>query len=179
MPLYRFEDADVEIEDPQSCWIAPSAVLIGRVRLARGASVWFGAVLRGDNEPISIGEGSNIQENCVLHTDPGAPLRIGAGVTVGHLAMLHGCTVGDHALIGIRATVLNHAEIPAQTLLGAHALVTEGKRFEGGQLLTGVPAKAVRALREEERLALRASSAHYVEKARRMRESLRPSAAMA
>jgi len=177
MPLYAFEDADVVIEDPASCWIAPSAVLIGRVRLARNTSIWWGAVLRGDNEPIEIGEGSNIQENSVLHTDPGAPLRVGAGVTVGHLAMLHGCTVGDHALIGIRATVLNHAVIGAETLVGAHALVTERKEYPPGQLLTGAPAKPMRALSEEERQHFRLSSAHYVDKARRMRAGLRPSAA--
>lgn len=175
MPLYAFEDADVEIEDPASCWIAPSAVLIGRVRLARNASIWWGAVLRGDNAPIEIGEGSNIQENSVLHTDPGAPLRVGAGVTVGHLAMLHGCTVEDGALIGIRATVLNHAVIGAQTLVGAHALVTERKAFEGGQLLTGAPAKPLRPLTDVERQHLAASSAHYVDKAQRMRAGLRPS----
>lgn len=176
MPLYALADADLEVEDENAYWVAPSAVLIGRIVLKRNASVWWGAVLRGDNEPITIGANSNIQDNSVLHTDPGAPLSIGAGVTVGHLAMLHGCSVGDDALIGIRATVLNRAEIAAESLVGAHALITERKSFPARSLLTGVPAQVARELNEAQVQTIRASALHYVENWKRYRASLRPSA---
>jgi carbonic anhydrase/acetyltransferase-like protein (isoleucine patch superfamily) len=119
MPIYALADADLEVEDPDAFWVAPTAVLIGRIVLKKNASVWFGAVLRGDNEPIVVGENSNVQDASVLHTDMGAPLTIGKDVTIGHQAMLHGCTIGDTALIGIKATVLNHAAIPSYCLVGA------------------------------------------------------------
>lgn len=178
MPIYSLADADLEIEEEGAYWVAPTAVLIGKVVLKRNASVWFGAVLRGDNEPITIGENSNVQDNAVLHTDPGAPLTIGAGVTIGHLAMLHGCVIGDDCLIGIRASVLNRAEIARESLVGAHALITERKSFPARSLLTGVPAQVARQLSPEQVQSVRASALHYVENWRRYRRALGPSAAM-
>jgi len=175
MPLFSLADADLEVEDPDAFWVAPTAVLIGKVVLKRDASVWWGAVLRGDNEPLTIGAGSNIQDNAVLHSDPGAPLTIGAGVTVGHLAMLHGCTVGDDCLIGIRATVLNRAEIASESLVGAHALVTERKSFPARSLLMGAPAQAARTLTPEQVEGIRGSAAVYQANWRRYREGLKPS----
>jgi carbonic anhydrase/acetyltransferase-like protein (isoleucine patch superfamily) len=176
MPIFALADADLEVEDENAFWVGPGAVLIGRVVLKKNASVWPCAVLRGDNEPIVIGENSNVQDGSVLHTDMGAPLTIGANCTIGHMAMLHGCTLEDHVLIGIKATVLNHARIGAYTLVGAHALITERKDFPGGQLITGVPARPVRPLDETTRSGIGYSAAHYVENWKRYRRDLRPSA---
>jgi carbonic anhydrase/acetyltransferase-like protein (isoleucine patch superfamily) len=173
MPIYALADADLEVEDADAFWIAPTAVLIGRVVLKKNASIWFGAVLRGDNEPIVVGENSNVQDNSVLHTDMGAPLTIGRDVTIGHQAMLHGCTIGDCSLIGIKATVLNHAIIPSFCLVGAHALVTERKSFEEGALITGAPARAVRKLEDQQKQIIRYSAAHYVENWQRYKRDLR------
>jgi len=175
MPIYALADADLEVEDEGAYWVAPTAVLIGRIVLKRNASVWFGAVLRGDNEPIVVGENSNVQDGSVLHTDMGAPLTIGKDVTIGHHVMLHGCAVGDTALIGIKSTVLNHAVIPSFALVGAHALVTERKTFEEGSLITGVPARAARKLEAAQRDFFRASAAHYVENWKRYKRDLKPS----
>ncbi len=144
-----------------TAWVAPGASVIGDVHLADEVGIWFGAVLRGDNEPIRVGTGSNIQENAVLHVDAGCPLEIGENVTVGHQAMLHGCTIGDGSLIGIQAVVLNRARIGRNCLVGAGALVTEGKQFEDGWLILGSPAKAVRRLSDEEIAGLHASAASY------------------
>lgn len=146
-------------------WAAPSADLIGDVRLSTRASVWFGAVIRADNTPILIGEETNVQDGAVGHSDPGAPLTIGARVTVGHQAILHGCTVQDGALIGMGARVLNGAVIGEQCLVGAGALVTEGKKFEPRMLIVGSPARAIRALTDMEVAALAVSAAHYADKA--------------
>ena len=162
MAIYALADADLEVEDDAAWWVAPGAVLIGRIVLKKNASVWFGAVLRGDNEPITIGENSNVQDLSVCHTDPGAPLTIGANVTVGHMAMLHGCTIGDNALIGIKSTVLNRAKIAPYTLVGAHALVTEGKEFPGGTLLTGAPASVARELSAAQKQGLALGAMSYV-----------------
>jgi carbonic anhydrase/acetyltransferase-like protein (isoleucine patch superfamily) len=175
MTLYALADADLEVEDENAWWVAPSAVLIGRVVLKKNASVWWGAVLRGDNEPIVVGENSNVQDGSVLHTDMGAPLTIGANVTIGHQVMLHGCTIADHCLIGIKATVLNYAVLGAYTLLGAHGLVTERKRFDGAQLLAGAPARVVRPLEETQKQMIQGSAAHYVENWRRYKRDLKPS----
>ena len=153
-------------------WAAPSADLIGDVRLGERASVWFGAVIRADNTPIVIGAESNIQDGAIGHSDPGFPLTIGAGVTVGHQAILHGCTVGDGALIGMGAKVLNGAVIGDKCLVGAGALVTEGKTFEAGMLIVGTPARVVRALSEEELAGLVLSAAHYADKAAKYARSL-------
>lgn len=175
MPVFALAlaDADLEVEDPDAYWIAPGAFVIGRVVLKRNASVWFGAVLRGDNEPIVVGENSNVQDGSVLHTDIGAPLVIGKNVTIGHQVMLHGCTIADDALIGIKSTVLNHAVIPSGCLVGAHALVTERKTFEPGTLITGAPARVARTLEEGARQMIRASAEHYVENWRRYQRDLR------
>jgi carbonic anhydrase/acetyltransferase-like protein (isoleucine patch superfamily) len=170
MPLYRLGDHAPQI-DP-SAWVADNAVLIGRVILGPGASVWYGAVLRGDNEPIVIGANSNVQEGTVMHTDPGCPLTLGEGVTVGHQAMLHGCTVGDGALIGIQAVVLNRAVIGARCLVGAGALVTEGKQFDAGQLIVGSPAVAKRALTPEQIAGQAEIATGYVQRAASFRQRL-------
>lgn len=148
-------------------FIAPSASLIGKVRIAAGASVWFGAVLRGDNDWIDIGENSNIQDGAILHTDPGIPLTVGKNVTVGHRAMLHGCSIGNGSLIGIGSTVLNHAQVGKRCLVGAHALITEGKEFPDGVLIVGAPAHVVRELSDDELRQLETSAAVYTQKSQR------------
>ncbi|MEP7315395.1 MAG: gamma carbonic anhydrase family protein [Sphingomicrobium sp.] len=149
----------------EGAWAAPSADLIGDVRLAERASIWFGAVIRADNTPILIGADSNFQDGAIGHSDPGFPLSIGDRVTVGHQAILHGCTVEDEALIGMGARILNGAIIPAQSIVGAGALVTEGKTFEPRSLIVGSPARAIRTLSEEQVAMLRMSALHYAEKA--------------
>jgi carbonic anhydrase/acetyltransferase-like protein (isoleucine patch superfamily) len=148
-------------------FIAGSAEIIGSVRLKANSSVWFNAVLRGDNDWIEIGENSNIQDASVLHTDPGVPIAVGQGVTVGHKVMLHGCFVGDNSMIGIGSTVLNRARIGSNCLVGAHSLVTEGREFPDGVLILGSPAKIVRHLEPAEIEMLKASAAIYVENAKR------------
>jgi carbonic anhydrase/acetyltransferase-like protein (isoleucine patch superfamily) len=154
-------------------WIAPSAVVIGKVKLERDASVWWGAVVRGDNERITIGEGSNIQDGSVLHTDPGFPLTIGKDVTVGHLAMLHGCTIGDNSLIGIGAIVLNGARIGRNCLIGAKALIPEGKEIPDNSLVMGMPGKVVREVSPEHIARIRAGAEHYVQNWQRYKRDLR------
>ena len=153
-------------------FVAPNASVIGQVRLKAGASVWFGAVLRGDNDWIVVGENSNIQDGAILHTDPGIELVVGANVTVGHRAMLHGCRIGDNSLIGIGSTVLNNARIGSNCVVGAHALVTEGKSFPDGVLLLGSPAKIARELEAQELEMLKASAAVYVQQNARYRREL-------
>ena len=165
MPLYQLDDKVPQIAD--SAWVADSAQVIGDVRLAEDASIWFHATLRGDNDPITIGEGTNIQDGSVLHTDAGVPLTIGRHVTVGHMVMLHGCTIGDESLIGIGAVILNGARIGRHCLVGAGSLVTEGKEFPDGSMILGSPAKVVRMLTPEQIEGLRASARHYVHNARR------------
>ena len=145
-------------------FVAPSADVIGSVILENNVSIWFGAVLRGDNEPIHIGANSNIQDGSVLHTDMGSPLTIGANVTVGHQAMLHGCDIGDGSLIGIKAVILNHAVIGRNCLIGANSLITEGKMIPDNSLVIGSPGKVVRTLSEEEIAAMHANTTNYVEK---------------
>ena len=171
MTFYRIEDAQPQLAD--SAWAAPSADLIGDVRLAARASVWFGAVIRADNTPILISEDSNIQDGAIGHSDPGFPLTIGARVTVGHQAILHGCTIADDCLIGMGARVLNGAVLEPECLVGAGALITEGKTFPAGSLIVGSPARAIRQLSDAEKHALRVSAAHYAEKAARYAEQLR------
>ena len=171
MPLYILDDLTPRLG--AGAWAAPSADLIGDVRLGARASVWFGAVLRGDNTPLMLGEESNFQDGAVGHSDADAPLTIGARVTVGHQAILHGCTVEDECLVGMGARVLNHALIGAGSLVGAGALVTEGKAFGPGMLIVGSPARAVRPLSEEERQMIRLSASHYAEKAAHYARALR------
>jgi len=160
MTLYRLANVSPTVAD--NVYIAPNASVIGNVMLAENSSVWFGATLRGDNEIISIGVNSNVQDGAVLHTDPGFPLTVSANVSIGHQAMLHGCTVGAGSLIGIQAIVLNAAVIGKGCLVGAGAVVTERKRFPDGTLILGAPAKAVRALTDEERENILQGAAHYV-----------------
>jgi carbonic anhydrase/acetyltransferase-like protein (isoleucine patch superfamily) len=163
MPLFAIDGKEPTVAD--GAWAAPSADLIGDVRLGERASVWFGAVVRADNTPILIGEESNLQDGSVGHSDPGAPLTIGARVTIGHQAIVHGCTIADDCLIGMGARILNGARLGPECLVGAGALITEGKAFEGGSLIVGVPARVVRPLTAEEKAAIRASAAHYAQKA--------------
>ncbi len=173
MPIYELDGQAPDLPEPGRFWVAPDAHVIGRVRLGADVGVWFGAVLRGDGEPLEVGERSNIQEGAMLHADPGFPLAIGPDVTVGHHAILHGCTVGAGALIGMGATVLNGARIGAGCIVGANALVTEGKEFPDNSLVVGAPAKAVRTLDGAAAEKLRASALHYVANWRRFAAGLK------
>lgn len=167
---YRLGDARVEAH-PES-WVAPTASVIGKVKLEPGASVWFGAVLRGDNELIHVGENSNVQDGTVMHTDMGFPLTLGKGVTVGHNVMMHGCTVDDYSLIGINAVILNGAKIGKYCIIGANSLIPEGKVIPDGSLVMGSPGKVVRELTEQQKKMLEGSAAHYVQNARRYASEL-------
>ncbi len=172
MPLYEIDGKRPQI-DPAGAWVAPSADLIGDVRLGADASVWFSAVIRGDNTPMLIGAQTNIQEGAMLHSDYDAPLSIGTGCTIGHHAILHGCTIEDDVLIGMGAIILNRAVIRRGSIVGAGALVTENKDFPPGSLIVGSPAKVVRTLDAGAEAMLRASAAHYVEKSRACAAGLR------
>ncbi|MDZ7709763.1 MAG: gamma carbonic anhydrase family protein [Roseovarius sp.] len=171
MTLYALDGIAPQIDD--DTWIAPDANVIGAVAIEAGASVWFGCTLRGDNEDIRVGQGSNVQENCVMHTDMGYPLVIGPGCTIGHKAMLHGCTIGENSLVGMGAAVLNGARIGRDCLIGAGALVTEGKEIPDGSLVMGAPGRVVRSLDAAAIAGLRASALHYQERMRRFRAGLR------
>ena len=174
MPLYSLDGVSPQLPEDGDCWIAPDAVLIGKVRLLKGATVWFGAVLRGDNDWITIGEGSNVQDHSVIHADPGQPVTIGRGVTVGHRVIVHSASVGDNSLIGMGAILLNRARIGANSLVGAGALVTEAKQFEDGKLILGSPARAMRDLAPEQIEGLRQSARIYVANGRRYAAGLKP-----
>ena len=171
MALYELDGMAPQVAD--SAWIADSAQVMGDVQLGANASVWFGTVVRGDTATITIGEGSNVQDASVLHADLGMPLTIGKHVTVGHQAMLHGCTIGDESLIGIGAIVLNGAKIGKNCLVGAGALVTEGKEFADGSMIIGSPARAVKQLTPQQIQGLRQSAQHYIENAHRFKTGLR------
>ena len=171
--MYTLGDKSPYLPGTDEYWIAPDARVIGAVTLKRGASIWWGAILRGDNDPIVIGEDSNIQDGSVLHTDPGEPLIVGRGVTVGHMAMLHGCEIGDNSLIGIGAVVLGRAKIGRNCLIGAGALITEGKVIPDGSLVMGQPGKVVRMLEAGQIAALEASAQHYVQNWKRYARDLR------
>ena len=173
MPIYEFDGRQPEFEERDTNFVAPDAVVIGRCRVGREVSIWYGAVMRGDNEQISIGAGSNIQEQAVMHTDPGYPMTVGEGCTVGHKAMLHGCTIGDNSLVGMGAIVLNGAKIGRNSIVGAGALVTEGKEFPDNSLIVGQPARVVRTLDADAEKRLEVSAAHYVEKCRIYRKGLK------
>lgn len=170
--IYALDGISPEIAE--DTWVAPDANVIGNVVLEPGASVWFGCTLRGDNEEIRVGAGSNVQENVVIHTDPGCPVTIGPDCTIGHKAMLHGCTIGAGSLIGMGATVLNGAQIGAGCLIGAGALIAEGKVIPDGSLVMGMPGKIIRELDEAARADLLASADHYRQNMRRFRAGLRP-----
>ena len=172
MTLYALADARPDVSP--DAWVAPDANVIGKVTLGPDASVWFGSTLRGDNEMITVGRGSNVQENCVFHTDMGYPLTVGEDCTIGHKVMLHGCTIGDNSLIGMGATVLNGAKIGKNCLIGAGALITENKVIPDGSLVMGVPGKVVRELDAQAIQQLTASAKHYPENAARFRRDLEP-----
>ena len=172
MTLYRLDGIEPKLPGDGAFWVAPDAVLIGKVRLMRMASVWFGAVLRGDNDWITVGENSNVQDGAVLHTDPGLPLTVGRNCTIGHRAILHGCTIGDNTLIGMGATILNGARIGGNCLIGANALVTEGKVIPDNSLVMGAPAKVVRVLDEAAAADLAKAAANYVLNWQRYAEGL-------
>jgi carbonic anhydrase/acetyltransferase-like protein (isoleucine patch superfamily) len=164
MPIYELDGTRPEFPGEGQYWIAETAVLIGRVRLKREASVWFGAVLRGDNEWIELGERSQIQDNCTLHTDPGFPMVIGSNCVIGHKAILHGCTIGDTTLVGMGATLLNGARIGTNCIVGAGALVTEGKTFPDNSLIVGAPARAIRTLDDKAIAMIRGGADIYVKR---------------
>jgi len=172
MPLYALGPTRPAVPPEGSYWVAPDAHVIGKVELGEDVGVWFGAVLRGDNEPIRVGARTNIQEGVVIHVDPGFPVTIGEGCTIGHRAIVHGCTIGDNSLIGMGATVLNGAVIGNNCLVGANALVTEGKVFPDNSLIVGAPAKAIRLLDETAVAGLRKSANGYVSKWRLFATSL-------
>ena len=173
MPIYALEDVTPELPDEDRYWVAPDAHVMGRVRFAEDVGVWFGAVLRGDNDLISIGARSNIQEGAMLHTDRGFPITVGEDVTIGHHAILHGCKVGDGSLIGMGATILNGAKIGKGCLVGANALVTEGKEFPDYSMIMGAPAKATRVLDEATAARLRSGAKNYVANWQRFKKGLR------
>ena len=170
MTLYALDGVRPKVDD--TAWVAPTADVMGNVELHAQSSVWFGAVLRGDNEPIIVGKRSNIQDNSVLHTDPGMPLTIGEGVIIGHQVMLHGCTIGDNTLIGIGATVLNGVKIGKNCLIGAHALITEGKEIPDNSMVIGSPGKVVRTLNEQQIAMLKLNADVYVANAKRFGSGL-------
>lgn len=171
MALYQLDD-DVPQLHP-TAWVADDAQVVGKVVLEEGASVWFGAVLRGDNETLTVGRHSNVQDGTVIHSDPGFPVTLGEGVSIGHQVMLHGCSVGDGSLVGIQSVILNGAKIGRNCLVGAGSLVTEGKEFPDGSLIMGRPAKVVRPLSPEQLAGLKYAAEHYVENADRYRRGLK------
>ena len=170
MTLYSLDGVSPQIDEDS--WIAPDANVIGKIVIQEGASVWFGATLRGDNEEIVIGKGSNVQENTIMHTDMGYPLTVGEGCTIGHKALLHGCTIGDNTLIGMGAVILNGAKIGKNCLIGANALITENKVIPDGSLVMGSPGKVVRELDEQGIQGLRDSALNYQKNMRRFRAGL-------
>ena len=172
MPIYSLGEKQPQLGD--DAWVAPNATVIGDVHLGAKASIWWNATLRGDNDPIHIGENTNIQDSSVLHTDEGVPMHIGANVTVGHLVMLHGCTIGDGSLIGIGSIVLNGAVIGKNSIVGANTLIPEGKTYPDRVLIVGSPGKVVRELSDDEVGRLSHAAAHYVNNAMRYRTTLKP-----
>lgn len=162
MPIYRLGDREPQLPAADRYWVAPDANVIGLVTLGDDVGIWFGATLRGDNEPITVGAGSNIQEGVMVHSDPGFPATIGKGCTIGHHAIVHGCSIGDNSLVGMGATILNGAKIGKNCLIGANALVTEGKEFPDNSLIVGSPARAIRTLDDSAIARLRLSAQNYV-----------------
>ena len=175
MPNYELDGAGVDLPADGQFWIAPNAVLIGKVKLEKMSSVWFSTVIRGDNELIHIKENTNIQDGCVLHTDMGYPLTIGPDCTVGHMAMLHGCTVARNSLIGIGATLLNGAKVGENCIIGAHSLIPEGKEIPDNSLVVGTPGRVIREIKPEEFPNITALSRHYMENWQRYQKGLKPS----
>jgi len=173
MALYEFDGIRPDLPDEGDYWIAPDAQVMGNVNLARHASIWFGCVVRGDNDPISIGENTNIQDNSVLHSDHGSPLTIGRDVTVGHKAMLHGCTIGDNCLIGIGAVIMNNTKIGKNCLIGANALITENKEIPDHSMVMGSPGRVLSQLSDEQIAMITLSAEHYVHNWKRFAASLK------
>ena len=173
MSVYNLGDVGPELPAADEYWIAPNAAVMGRVILKKNASVWFGATIRGDNDPIIIGENSNVQDGSVLHTDSGSPLTIGANVTVGHMVMLHGCSIGDNSLVGIGSIILNGAKIGKNCLIGANVLITEGKEIPDNSLVMGAPGKVVREISEGQARMLAGGAMHYVANWQRYKRELR------
>ncbi len=172
MAVYYLGNVTPQLPNDDEYWIAPTAAVMGNVILKKNSSIWWGAVLRGDNDPIVVGEGSNIQDGSICHTDHGSPLTIGANVTVGHMVMLHGCEIGDGSLVGIGSIVLNGAKIGKNCLIGANCLITEGKEIPDNSLVMGAPGKVVRELSPEQAARVAMGSAHYVENWKRYRREL-------
>ncbi|MCF6293685.1 MAG: gamma carbonic anhydrase family protein [Robiginitomaculum sp.] len=173
MPIYSLGDSKPVLPDNGKYWIAPDAQVIGKVTLLENASLWFGVVARGDMDRLTIGKNSNIQDGTVLHSDAGFPMTVGNGVTVGHKAMLHGCTIGDNSLIGIGSTILNGAVIGKNCLIGAHALITEGKQIPDNSMVVGAPGRIIRKVDDEMAEMLKASADHYIENWRNYQKNLR------
>lgn len=177
MPIYELDGESPDLAGQsmpsEDCWVAPSATLIGKVTLHKDANIWFGTVIRGDNERITVGAGSNVQELTMMHTDMGYPLTVGSNCTIGHSAIIHGCTIGDNTLIGMGATVMNGAKVGKNCLIGAGALVAEGKEIPDGSLVLGAPGKVVRALDEQAIQMLQGAAAHYVQNSQRFRKGLK------
>ena len=173
MALYELDGIRPSVPESGNYWVAENATVLGNVHLKENASVWFNAVLRGDNDPIIIGENSNVQDGSVLHTDPGCPLTIGADVTVGHMVMLHGCTIGEQSLIGIGSTILNRTVIGKNCIIGAHTLIAEGKTIPDNSLVMGAPGKVVKELKPEQITFLKASAMGYVANSQRFKAGLR------
>lgn len=173
MPLYALEDWSPELPPKGQYWLAPTATLIGKVKLLPGASVWFGAVLRGDNELITVGERTNIQDLSILHTDPGIPITLGSDVTIGHGVVLHGATVGDNTVIGMGATLLNRCRIGKNSIVGAHALIPEGKEFPDNSLIVGVPGKAIRTIADDQTQMLTLNAKIYFDRWQRYQHELK------
>ena len=174
MTVYSLGAIGPQLPSEGEYWIAPNAAVMGNVIMRRNSSIWWGAIVRGDNDPIDIGENTNVQDGSVLHTDVGSPLTIGANVTIGHMVMLHGCTIGDGSLIGIGSIILNGARIGKNCLIGAGALITEGKEIPDNSMVMGAPGKVVREIGEQHAVVLQASALHYVEKWKRYRAELKP-----
>ena len=174
MAIYNLGNVTPQLPNDDEYWIAPTAAVMGRVILKKNASVWWGATLRGDNEPITVGEGSNVQDGSVCHTDHGSPLTIGDNVTVGHMVMLHGCSIGDGSLVGIGSIVLNGAKIGKNCLIGANCLITEGKEIPDNSLVMGAPGKVVREVSEAQAAVMAGGALHYVENWKRYRRELKP-----
>ncbi|MFN3584311.1 gamma carbonic anhydrase family protein [Phenylobacterium sp.] len=172
MSVYNLGSVTPQLPNDDEYWIAPTAAVMGNVVLKKNASVWWGATVRGDNDPIVIGEGSNVQDGSVLHTDTGWPLTIGADVTIGHMVMLHGCTIGDNSLVGIGSIVLNGAKIGKNCLIGANCLITEGKEIPDNSLVMGAPGKVIREISDQQAAVMAAGSRHYVENWKRYRREL-------
>ena len=169
--LYQLGDIKVQVEE--GVWVAENAVVVGNVLLKKNSSVWFNAVIRGDNDLITVGEGANIQDGSVLHSDPGSPLTVGANVTIGHKVMLHGCDIGEGSLIGINSVVLNNARIGKNCIIGANALITEGKEIPDNSLVMGSPGKVVKTMTDDQAKTVKLSAIHYVENAARFRDFMK------